>query len=790
MNETGYIAYVGGGEFVGDFNPNTVAEPVKTNTYTIGFGSDIPILEDTASQGGGEYFIAYNATDLLTTLTSIISSITGTHTTFSSPAVSVNAFNRTTNRSDLYFTLFKPETQPHWDGNFKRFKLSFTDTGIPQIIDQNDDPAINGDTGFFSEEALSYWTASADAPAGDGRDTSLGGAASKLFNGTPTSDGRKVYTYLDGATGDLSDPDNRVWRSAPGMREAFGMPAGTTDTVVIDGYNKLIDWVRGIDVDDDYGSGTGGLTGGDGSTTDARPVMGDPLHAQPALVQYGGTDTNPDITAYVATNDGLLHAFSTATGVEQFAFIPKELLGKMKSLYENTGAQKFYGLDGTISPYIIDNDVDGIIEPGNGDKVYIFFGMRRGGSNIYALDVTDRDAPELMWTIRGGPDALGVGVADTSLGDYKDLGQTWSKPTVRIIRLGGDDVPVLIFAGGYDTDQDGVLARTNDDIGRGIYIVNALTGAPLWRMGPDGAADLTNTDMNYSIPSDVSAVDTNGDGYVDHIYVGDMGGQIWRVDIDNLLGESTGTIASIITGGRIADLADDSVISNRRFYYPPAVAIGKDDNDVAYTALVLTSGYRAHPMDDDIQDKIFMIRDTPVNGKPTTYNTVVVNDSTEDLYDATANLIGQGTDSQKTIAKSSLNSANGWFIDLDFDAAEKGLTKALIFAGDIFLTTYEPNDPTVSTNVASCTPQQGVGYLYHIDLFDGQPVKNYETIVNNDGEALDTLDRRVKVARSGIPADPTVIITKEGGARCVGTECDKLDGANLHKTIYWFEDDN
>lgn len=753
----------------------TTVSEVKVNTYTVGFGSDITILQDTAREGGGEYFIAYDATQLLTTLTSIISSIRDTHTTFSSPAVSVNAFNRTTHRSELYFTLFKPEVTPHWDGNFKRFKLAFDDQGIPEILDSNDKLAVSNLTGFFKDDALSYWTSTDDAPDGDGGNTSIGGAASELFTSDVKADARKVYSNINADNSVLSDSSNRIWDDTDLLKEKMGMPTGTTDTVVIDYYNKLVDWLRGVDVNDDDG---------DDNTTDARRILGDPLHAQPALIQYGGTDDNPDITSYVATNDGLLHAFSTETGIEQFAFIPQELLPDMNKLFLNTSTKKYYGLDGTVVPYIIDTNVDGVINPLE-DKAYIFFGMRRGGSNYYALDVTDRDNPELMWTIKGGVDSSGDAI-DSTLGDYSHLGQTWSKPTLRIIRLNGADVPVLIFAAGYDTNQDSVLVRTADSIGRGIYIINALTGAPLWRMGPDSNADLTDSNMIYSMPSDVSAVDTNGDGYVDHLYVGDMGGQIWRIDIDNGAGNTASSLSTVTTGGRIADFADSSVASNRRFYYPPSVAIGANIDDSTYTALVLSSGYRAHPLDRDIQDKIFMLRDLPVNGKPLNYETQYVNDTTTDLYDATENLIGQGTDTEVVSASDSLANSNGWFIDLDKDAAEKGLTKALIFSGEIFLTTYVPFDPR-DTTLLSCEPNEGTGHLYHLNLYDATPVKNYDTIISSDPDALTVEDRIVDLTRGGIPADPTVITTDEGSARCVGTECDRLDGTGLHKTIYWFE---
>src|SRR6185503_16527634 len=50
------------------------------------------------------------------------------------------------------------------------------------------------------------------------------------------------------------------------------------------------------------------------------------------------------------------------------------------------------------------------------DKVLLFFGQGRGGSNYYALDVTDENNPKLMWK-HGG-----------SSGDntFVGLGQSWS----------------------------------------------------------------------------------------------------------------------------------------------------------------------------------------------------------------------------------------------------------------------------------------------------------------------------------------------------------------------------
>jgi len=728
-------------------------------THTIGFAFDDPFLQATATAGSGLYRPANDYDSLTAAFKEIINTVNKTSSTFASPAVSVNAFNRTTNRSDLYFTLFKPASGPRWQGNFKRFKLAFDSNGIPSIIDQDGNAAIDPDTGFFAETSRSYWSATAD-----GADTELGGAASKLFTGSTLTASRKIYSNLTGAT-DLTDIGNRVEEDNANITNAM---LGVADDAE---KTNLIQWARGIDVDD---------ADKDGSITDARTQMGEPLHSQPALVEYGdGNTAQPNIVAYVATNDGYLHAFDTRStaGTEKFAFIPKELIPSLNTIYKNAPSDsKQYGLDGNVVAYIKDVNRNGEIE--TGDRVILYVGNRRGGQNYYALDVTNPDAPEYLWTLYGGQNDTVNG----GRGDYTELGQTWSTPQVKKIRLNGADLPVLIFAGGYDIDQDGVTLRTPDDVGRGIFIVDAISGNLLWRMGPDAAANLTNSNMRYSIPSDIAAADVSGDGYVDRLYVGDMGGQLWRVDINNDLGNTTNDISSLISGGRIADLADDTANSNRKFFYAPDVAILKDIADVSYTSVIITSGNRAHPLTTTVQDRAFMIRDLPVFGKPTTYETVTVNNTTEDLFDTTDNLIGQGTVTERVAAFSELQAANGWFFNFDASLGEKGLTRALIFQGEAFFATYVPELAAPGV----CQPPGGSGFLYHISLSDAKPIKNYDTIGEDDELTFE--DRKVDLVRSGIPADPTLIIPEDGAAICVGTECSKAEANEGHKRIYWFEE--
>src|SRR5690606_13701045 len=94
--------------------------------------------------------------------------------------------------------------------------------------------------------------------------------------------------------------------------------------------------------------------------------------------------------------------------------------------------------------------------------------------------------------------------------------------------------------GGYDDNQDDPDARRRvDSKGRAIFMVEAgyptsgTDPARVWSAGPSVDHHLQLTDMKYGIPSIVRAGDTNGDGYVDVMFAADMGGQIWRFDVNN-----------------------------------------------------------------------------------------------------------------------------------------------------------------------------------------------------------------------------------------------------------------
>lgn len=705
-------------------------------SYVIGFTLDLALLRDAATKGGGKYYTADDTSGLTDAFTSILTEIQAINTTFIAPAVSVNAFNRFTHRNELYFALFRPKATPSWDGNIKRFKLAGTP---PAIKDANNADAVNPNTGFFNTTALSLWTDVADAgpDGGDGDEVALGGAASKLT--LP----RNVYTYA-GATAAsnelLTSAGNRVHEDNAAITAAMLGDAALS----ADERAALLKWGRGVDLLD---------KDGDLLTDDSRRAMGDLLHTKPLLVSYGGTDAAPDMTLYAGTNEGALHAINTSNGSELFAFMPKELLPNLKKLYDDSASVAHpYGLDGPLTMWFNDLNGNGLLYNSSGtleagEHVYLYQGMRRGGRNYYALDVTTRSAPRLKWVIHGGS------------GDFSELAQSWSAATKARIKYNGSARDVLIFGGGYDTDQDNNSTAQDDDTGRAIFIVDANDGTKLWQAGPAGSANGGNpnlllADMTNSIPADISVLDTDGDGYSDRMYAADMRGQLWRFDIDN---KNNSGAAGLVSGGVIARLGDATAAGNRRFYYAPSVALSKERT---HLNIAIGSGYREHPLNTTIHDAFFVIRDENIYGPATSGgNPVYTAITMSDLYDTTSNLIGEGTAAQITAAKAALADKEGWYIWMSESgnfSGEKVVAQSTIFSDLLMFSSYTP-----TSDAGTCSPSQGRARTYIININDGTPVSD----LNASGGDLTTDDRTVNLTHGGLAPKITAIFAENADGK-------------------------
>jgi len=764
--------------------PSSAASTTATypiETYFLAFGVDPCLLlgfnyiSAAAQAGGGTAYSVQSGDDLIAAFDEITTQVLAVNTSFTAPTVALNAFNRTQTLNDLFISMFEPNTNYHWAGNLKHYTLSNSGTTAGQIVDSKGNLAVSN--GFIASTAYSAFGSeqSTDADGyttavNDGANVNLGGAAQLL----PCWQQRYVFTYINSSTAYTSPialgtvPSTQVAGTAipcptSGATQAtststhqlstgntlltstvMGIPASDTTTKAAD----VIDFALGADY---YNAQKTNVTTGSTTTYGTRLTMGDTLHGQPGYVFYGDASnlSNTSLAnAYIYTtdNDGFLHAINALTGQEAWAFVPQDLLDNLYTLYQNpVEASKSYTLDGSVQVLKYDQNGNGVID-GTNDRVIIYFSSGRGGSNYYALDVTNPLAPKFMWTI--GPTQL------------PGVGQTWSTPTIAKVNTGlsaqvSNQKLVLIFGGGYDPSEDSQW-NTTDSVGNSIYMVDALSGALLWQ-GLLSTASTTApsstllANMTNAIPSPVLVLDTNGDGYADRMYVGDLGGQLWRFDITNY----TSTVPFAVNGGVIASLGgqiQNDSNDQRRFYEPPDIALVQNTGQALFFDIAIGSGYRGHPLSLDAYDRLYSIRDfsplTVLTKAQYSALKVIVDasvspsSSQQALTDITA---AANADTTPTIAAN----APGWQYDLSAAGSadgEKVLAQASIFNNTVLFTTYTPaSTPSSATSCAA--PQIGTNKLYALGVTNGAQIAALST---STGGTSGTSSPYVTLQQTGI----------------------------------------
>jgi type IV pilus assembly protein PilY1 len=819
-------------------------------THTIGFDIDpssstqaadgLTLLNDTAKNSGGQFLNAKNADELQTAIQSILVDIVKTNSSFVAPSLSVNAFNRLFNRDEVYFALFKPATSVAWDGNVKKFKLKGGQTTTDalgnacvfgDVVDQNGVCAVDPVTLRIKDTASSFWGSTSD-----GGVVTQGGAGAQI----PAPGLRQVYTYRGAYTGlSAATPQtpflikatagNPLYDAAIndptilGLPETSGSPT-TTNPADTDAVKKLIEWMLSQDSYDKDPNST------------IRWAHADPLHSRPVAITYGGTSADPIIKLFYAGNDGGIRMVNDANGKEEWVFYPQEILNRQFDLSQNTGGPKIHTVDGTPSFRINDVGGDGVIEPAAGDFVHMYINMRRGGKNIYAFNVTPTTkmtvptsitdvTPKLMWAIRGGVDA-----------SYLKLGQTWSRVSVADIRFGqataGESAAktVLIFGGGYDANEDNIIPVQAEDpatgkIGNAIYIADPADGTRLW-WASDGADSGGNTPtltlpkMKFSIPSDLALMDANGDGEVDRIYVGDTGGQLWRIDLGETLksnnnGDTVGHVFADVgcEGSSVStdrpNCATTANSNRRKFFYPPDVSQVIDTNfvgspaDSRYDLVAIASGDREDPLDllttgiDPVHNRIYAFRD--VNVDSLQGKTPLPSPLTDvDLYDATDNALQDPTNAGVYgPALTDIQTKKGWRVDLKEVGlsaptgapatwpwvGEKGLAEVLIFDRKLLVTTYVPANQQTAT--VTCDPNEGLGRFYGLNYLNATAAYDFD----QDGNYT-TADRAYTVG-GGIPSDPVIVIREGGTTGLVGTSGGAakppIDGKLPRFKTFWYQ---
>lgn len=648
------------GGFIEDTSEENHGDDENTDNGSNNDLDGIPLLKSIARHGGTTYLPGDSYQDVVNALTEVFGSASETPTTFVAPALATNTYNSLEHQDELYYAMFSTQNRADWNGNLKLYRLG----ADGNVIDSQGNNAI-GDDYLFKDSAVSHWTPNNNP---DGKLVTRGGAAEHLTKNL------RIFTHLSENKGTLT----RKINNTPEIKAAMGLP----NSISSDDLTRILNWANRVGSDD---------------PSNTRQAMEDPLHSRPVVITYSSSK-NPntgEVTSksvvFASTNSGYLHAFKADKNEfkEYFSYVPKELLPNIAKYAIDPPVRKdsLYGLDGQINYWHKDINKDGQV---NGeDTVILYVGMRRGGRNYYALDVTNPESPKYLWQINGG-----------ELG-FERLGQSWPEMSLIKVPYGTETKVALLFGGGYDEGEDDRTSAPTNALGNAIYLVNAEDGNLLWTAGKSGE-DLNNSEMTASFPSNIQPVDYNGDRITDLFFASDVAGRVWRFDINKT---NTGA-ANFADGGIIFDANGDSSDSTyNRFYNSPSVSYFKEESGTGFLALSIGTGFRASPLSNSSSDAFYILKDYDITLKPTSYTKRTPSDLAH--YALANNSYSNDSNDNKDA---------GWRFSLS-GTSEKVLADALTVRGQIIFTTFAPNP---NPNPGSCNSDLGTSKAYTIDFQGGE----------------------------------------------------------------------
>ena len=505
----------------------------------------------------------------------------------------------------------------------------------------------------------------------------------------------------------------------------FAADLGVADNTERD---KLISYVRGIDSYDDDG---------DGNTTEERSwKLGDIFHSGPVIVGapkrfyfdygYSGTgnfyENNKDRTKIIlaGANDGMLHAFQASdgngllAGDELWAFIPPNLLSRLKDM--RTAHNFFVDLPVRVEDvWFGTGDGTGeiaISKTASEWHTIAVVGERQGGNQFNALDITDTTLPSWLWSF------------DTS-------GETWGRPAINRVNISdgsddGDEVWVVIMSGGYDS------AGNN---GKAVYIVNAYNGTNI----------RSYTSMDDSAPAPPYAVDINFDGFIDRIYLGDLGGNMYRFSVHD-------SNTANWFDSKLFDASSGQI----RPVYTQAVGSFDTQNNLW---IYFGTGDKSDPTAPNAQEKFFAIKE----GCP---------------YDASSCTDYSISNLTNYTTQSGDVTNQGWYINMT-GQGEKILSPPTVFGGVVYFTTYTPSQSANPCDAGGSSTLYASGYTSAA----GQLSDDSRTLSLGDGMASTPIVSISRDSSTGQLSGSVFVNTSTGGLQ--NANVNPNIPSSLVDCIYW-----
>ena len=222
-------------------------------------------------------------------------------------------------------------------------------------------------------------------------------------------------------------------------------------------------------------------------------------------------------TVYLQANDGMLHAFDAATGAELFAYLPQTL---------QTYWPRLTGSSHAASPYVDGGIAAADARVAGAWKTVLVGALGSAAQGLFALDISD-------------PSRFGQGsgvLFEFTDRDDPDIGNIFNAPAVARFRTGAaTQADFVVVASGYNNNRADGEKRSNAD-GPGVLFLLSLDrdAAEPWQ--------LNRNYFKFALPA-ASDTQANGlaqpalvpdaDGSVQSAFVGDLQGQVWRLDFND-----------------------------------------------------------------------------------------------------------------------------------------------------------------------------------------------------------------------------------------------------------------
>ena len=636
-------------------------------------------------------------------------------------------------------------TQQLWVGNLKKYTLN--SSGV--LVDRNGTTVLNTQ-GVVKANTKDFWNST---NLNDGDSSAKGGLASQLI--IPNADPNALSTvtnttniktrplYIDATIPTTGADSNKVVvsKNLTKLTTTNVLDATKLDTTKAGWrqniYQPYLLSALGYKLEKSYlDSLSVGYKWDDVSKVKNLNIMqqmGGIIHSDPLLITLEGKydSTTGAILANTAdapnnrkdyivagTLQGLLHMVDQSTGKEAFAFLPNEILqdtARRDALLDVSNSQvsttqPYYGMDAPWASWV-EYKLNTTSSKFEASTANIYGGMRMGGSSYYGLNVKDPTDPKFLFqinpvtgTIKSSTSAANTTVADAAI---QAMGQSWSKPTIANIRFNNKVKKVMIVGGGYDDRYElSTLptaltspTATAPNKGAGVYIFDATTGALLWnaRAGETNnvsSVDVKDTNLKYSVVSQIKTFDRDADGLIDNLYFGDLGGQVFRVDLNNAYDVVTTNFGRV---NRLANFTSE----NQRFYEMPALSI-HDNNGKRFGVISIASGNRSFPLNvsNGADNRIYALYDYDI-ASSNLFNSTFT--KTSDLTEAS--LLNWADIAKANVTQLTGNTKKGWYYTLRKtgtadEAVNTGTVKALngylVVANtakfsDLYVSLYNPN---------------------------------------------------------------------------------------------------